>query len=264
MKKHIPSLLTLANLLIGCMGIYFVFNDRIYPERLQAEDELSTRVAVLFGFSSRLYLASFCILLAALFDFLDGMVARLLKVNSEQGVQLDSLADVVSFGVLPGMIAFQLLTISHYSRPDALYVPVAYSIPALLLPAAAAWRLSRFNVSSLAHYFTGLPTPACAIFFAALPGILFLNSAGLAPLIIHPWFLYGAIALFSVLMISQVRMISLKVDRLSWKGNEWKIAVVAGALLPVVFFQYAGAAAAVLIYIVLSLLQSKLQIVKPT
>ncbi|MCS5664109.1 MAG: CDP-diacylglycerol--serine O-phosphatidyltransferase, partial [Flavobacteriales bacterium] len=132
MLKHIPNLLTISNLICGCIALYFTFHNN-------------------------LVLAAYIIGLAAVFDFMDGAVARLLNMSSPMGKELDSLADMVSFGVVPGSVVFHLLEASTLS---------AYSFVALTIPAFSAYRLAKFNVDERQNEnFIGLPTPAnCLIF----------------------------------------------------------------------------------------------------
>src|SRR5215471_19931525 len=115
--QFIPNLFTLGNALLGCLGIIFVFNQQITPVQINALDVAGKNVSIIFGFNSRIYLASFMIYGAAILDFLDGFVARALNATSSLGVQLDSLADAITFGVLPGCIYYQLLAASFYSQP---------------------------------------------------------------------------------------------------------------------------------------------------
>src|SRR4249919_2073033 len=102
--KFIPNLFTLGNLFLGCLGIVFCFNDHIFPVQANELDPSGKNIAVIFGFNSRLYLSSFMIFGAAVLDFFDGFMARWLKASSPIGGQLDSLADGVTFGVLPACI----------------------------------------------------------------------------------------------------------------------------------------------------------------
>jgi CDP-diacylglycerol--serine O-phosphatidyltransferase len=119
--------------------------------------------------------------IAAGIDFADGFIARLLKAESETGKQLDSLADVVTFGVLPGIMVYQLLERAYFLESGALYTSKLFMLPALLLPLAAAYRLARFNISNTSKvYFTGLATPAMGVFVATLCcGPVFLLSDGI-------------------------------------------------------------------------------------
>src|SRR3984957_10162755 len=142
--KSIPILFTLLNLFFGCLAVILILQNGITvlynPDGSQY-----------IGMPEKTELASFFIGLAALVDFLDGLVARLFKATSPMGKELDSLADVVSFGVAPGMILYQLLRLSFAGQEDGLDVSVGWLLPALLIPCAAAYRLARFNMNNAPH-----------------------------------------------------------------------------------------------------------------
>ena len=140
--KHIPNLFTLLNLFFGCIAIIYVLQNGI----IIVSDEEGTQ---LLEIPEKIWLASLFIGLAAVVDFLDGFVARLFNATSPLGKQLDSLADVVSFGVAPGMIVYQFLRLSYAAQPDGIEVPIIYLMPALLIPCAAAYRLGKFNLDDL-------------------------------------------------------------------------------------------------------------------
>ncbi len=258
--RHIPNMFTLGNLFLGCLGIVFVFNDRILPVALNELDPSGKNLGVIFGFNSRLYLASFMIFAAAVLDFFDGFFARLLHAHSPIGGQLDSLADGVTFGVLPALIYFQLLAGAWHLEPEALYVPMSYQLPAFSIALCAVYRLAKFNVDERQHTgFIGLATPASAIFAAALPLIIFTNAYQLAPLLLNKWILYSIIVLFSWLMVAEIPMFALKTKSLTWKGNEVQWVFVAVSLLLIVFLKYAGIAAVILLYILICLVQFALR-----
>lgn len=203
--KQIPNLFTLLNLVFGCIAIICI---------------LQTGQTILYiepgGFSSvalpeKIALASIFIFAAALVDFFDGFLARLLKANSEMGKQLDSLADVVSFGVAPGLILYQLLRISFAKETDGLDVSIASLAPAFLVPCAAAWRLAKFNIDTTQQYsFKGLPTPAAGITIASFPLIIHYQQFGLHEMLVNKWVLYAIIFLISYLMVSRLPLASLK------------------------------------------------------
>ena len=252
--KFIPNLFTLGNLFLGLLGIVFCFSDHIFPAEVSAVDPSGKNLAVIFGFNSRLYLASFMIYGAALLDFADGFVARALKAQSALGAQLDSLADVVTFGVLPACIYFQLLSAAHHLEPQALYVPVINMVPAFLIALASAYRLAKFNIDERQHdSFIGLATPAMGILTASLPLIVFTNAFGLGEFILNRWLLYAFVIGLSWLMISEVPMFSLKVKSFSWKGNQGTLAFIAVCLVLVVWLKYTGIAASILLYILICL-----------
>lgn len=261
--KLIPNLFTLGNLFLGCLGIIFVFNDHIFPVELKELDPSGKNLGVIFGFNNRLYLASFMIFGAAVLDFFDGFFARLLKAHSPIGGQLDSLADGVTFGVLPACIYYQLLAGAWHLEPGALYVPLLYLMPAFLVALCSVYRLAKFNVDERQHTgFIGLATPASALFAAALPLIIFTNAYHLAPLILNKWVLYSCIAGFSWLMVAEIPMFSLKTKSFGWKGNELQIIFLAVSVLLILLLKYTGIAAVILLYILICLMRHFSNLVK--
>lgn len=225
-KKHIPNAITCSNLLAGCLGIVYVFE-------------------------GSLTLAAYCIFIGAILDFLDGMFARLLKVSSNIGKDLDSLADVVSFGVLPALIIFQLL------KQVSLDTTIPYF--ALGLAVFSALRLAKFNNDPRqSENFIGVPTPANAIIVATFP--LLLNSTSslkLQDIIYNEYFLIGYIILMSYLLVSEIYLFSLKFKTFSIKGNEYQWALLVGTLSLGLLFHFGSALFILLLYIVLSFIKFK-------
>ena len=231
MKKHIPNFLTLLNLLSGCMAI----------------------VAISGG---ELVQASWWIILAAIFDLLDGLMARLLDATSEIGKQLDSLADVVSFGVAPGFILYSLIgntSIASFNNSDA-YTVWAYA--GFLIPAFAALRLAKFNIDDEQKYdFKGLPTPVTALFVLSIPIALncemivipWLNS-----FYSNPWALIGISLALSALMISPLKLFSLKFRSIQWKHNRARVIIIVTGLALFFSFRFASVPFIIILYILLS------------
>lgn len=179
--RNLPNFITLCNLLCGTLAIWW--GD---PER-----------------------GMFLILLAAVFDFFDGLAARALKVSSPLGKELDSLADVVSFGLAPAILLKPLLD-------DSLLSWMAFG-----LPAAAAWRLARFNIDTEQSVtFKGLPAPGNGLLWV---GIVALLLDGQWPAAIHPGWIC---ALSSILMVSTVKLLSFKFKHLYWRGNESRYTII--------------------------------------
>jgi len=252
--KHIPNLFTLGNLLFGCLGIIFCFSDNIFPVELRELNESGTSLSVIFGFNNRLYLASFMIFGATIFDFLDGFVARMLHVQSPIGKELDSLADMVTFGVLPGCVFYQLLSGAYHLTPGALNVPMINLLPAFLIALCSALRLAKFNIDERQHVgFIGLATPATALFAASLPMIIFTGAYNLGSVILNQWVLYALIIFFSWLMVSNIKMFSLKTKSFQWKGNELRILFLIASIVLIALLQYTGIAAAILLYIIINI-----------
>ena len=234
MKKHIPNTLTCLNLVCGTLSA----------------------MAALKG---NLEMAAIWILIAALFDFLDGFAARLLKVASPIGKELDSLSDVVSFGVAPAMIIYTWLTRCLYEMAPAIsgsgFMKLMPYI-ALLVPAMSAVRLARFNIDERqATTFIGLPTPANALFLGFIPlaadKLSFLNNF---------WMVWIFILVFSLLLVSPISMMSLKFKDLKFKGiniARYVLIIIGVILIP--FFRWGAFPLIILAYILISLFYHTLQ-----
>jgi CDP-diacylglycerol--serine O-phosphatidyltransferase len=190
--------------------------------------------------------AAFLIWGALIFDFLDGFSARLLKVQSPVGKELDSLADVVTFGVLPAFILFGLLREST--------LPAYFSYAAFLVAVFSALRLAKFNVDDRQQVdFIGLPTPANALFISSL---VFLYDTSLHWLA-GPYALLGIAIVFSYLLVSPIRMFSLKIVPGGLSGNSLKIIFLILSILLLIFFRQAGIPLIIIVYILLSLLTQR-------
>jgi len=181
---------------------------------------------------------------AALADFADGLFARLLDVYSELGKQLDSLADLISFGMVPGAIFFFLL-----QQQD---LPLLACLPAFLLTAFSALRLGKFNLDERQQKdFIGLPTPACTLFTLGLLGNYLTGTTQIAP----AWLLYLLLPLLCYLLIAELPMFSLKFNALRWSGNEIKIIFAIAALLLLLYLKLAGLIWVIPLYVLISLLR---------
>ncbi|HIW98083.1 MAG TPA: CDP-alcohol phosphatidyltransferase family protein [Candidatus Tidjanibacter gallistercoris] len=220
----LPNLITLANLLCGTLGIVSMVS-------LQSAEALRTAFVLTMA--------------AAVFDFLDGFAARLTGQYSAVGAQLDSLADMVSFAVLPTLVAMKVyyLTGGHG----------AWSAVLLLIALCGALRLARFNVSDdRGTEFRGLPVPACALLVGAAgwfaSGRIGLPAAGWVQ-----WFVLAAGAALALLMVSSVRMFSLKFAGFGWRGNEVRYVFLAVSLVIVAVAGVPGVGLAVVLYILYSL-----------
>ena len=241
--KHLPNLLTLANLVSGCIAIAFILNSQPFVSSFNGGEYW------VFG-TEQAYIGALFIALAALFDTLDGFAARALKVFSPIGKDLDSLADVVSFGVAPSMILFKMLWASYMAEPYALDVDMTAMIPAFIFVAAGAVRLARYNVShaSQQNFFRGMPIPAAGLFIACLPLINWYNPMGIGTALQSKWAIYAIIALFSWLMMSGIRFIKFIPSRFSMATIWPQLVMVAMgvggwfvlhvAIIPVIFVLY--------------------------
>lgn len=216
--KHLPNFITLLNLLTGSVGI-------------------------VLALQGNLVMAAFCVFIAAVFDFLDGFAARLLKANSSIGKELDSLADVISFGLLPGIIAYSLLL---QNTEIALWPWLG-----LLIAAFSALRLAKFNVDTRqSDQFIGLPTPANAILFASFPLIL-ESEAWL--FLQNPWVLSILIVVFSLLLVAEIPLMALKFKNFGWKENKLKYIFILISLVLLFVLAWMAIPIIITLYIFFSL-----------
>lgn len=233
MKKHIPNLITCSNLISGCLSI-------------------------LFATRGMLEVASMMILLSAVFDFFDGFAARMLKVQSVIGVDLDSLADVVSFGVAPTTILFVFLNqLIDNTLPPAAQESLMRILPycVFVIPACSALRLAKFNHDERQHTeFRGLATPANALFI----GYLHFSAKSLAVLN-HFWVVFLLSLAFAVLLLSDIPMFSLKFKNLKFKENLVRYIFLALAVVLFVIFRFGAFPIIILAYILISLVRIPLK-----
>ena len=246
--KFIPNLLTLSNLFLGCIAIVFILQT---GETLVMQNDQGTWLAQM---PEKIWWGSACIGLAAVIDFFDGFVARWLKAESPLGKQLDSLADVVSFGVAPGMILYQLLRLSFIQEETALDTSMTTLLPAFLFPCAGAYRLGRYNIETTSGTgFTGVPIPAAGLVVASLPLIVVYNYFGSTSLLLNKWVLYIIILLLSWLMVSRLPMLALKFNSPSVKNNLPAIILIAIGLLAALLLKWLAVPVIFVVYILVSL-----------
>lgn len=246
--KQIPNLFTLLNLVFGCLAIIVILQSGI--------GLVTTADGVqMMNMPEQIFLASLFIGLAAVIDFFDGFVARLMKTTSAMGKQLDSLADVVSFGVAPALIIYQFLRLSVAGGENGLDASFAWLLPALLLPCAAAWRLARFNLDETQTYhFKGVPVPAVGLLVASFPLIFWHSSAEtVTGIFLNKWIWYAVVLLLSWLMVSNIPVMSLKFKDYSFKNNASKWILVLLAIVLVVLFKWTAVPLIFIAYILLSL-----------
>ena len=218
-KKHIPNTITCLNLISGCIATYWAFQG-------------DYRMALLF------------IVIGAVFDFFDGMVARLLHVSSPIGKELDSLADDITFGFAPSAIIFSYL--SQFSILNSQLMPFM----AFILAAFSALRLAKFNLDERqALGFIGLPTPANALFWGALIGGLHGNQIYFEGM---EWCIIAGVLISSYLLISEIPMFALKFKTWGWKGNEIKYIFLLTCIPMLLFLGIFGLAAVIAWYVILS------------
>lgn len=246
--KQIPNLFTLLNLVFGCLAIIYTLQNGITVTA-------DSNGVQLIDMPEKIWMASLFIGLAAVVDFLDGFVARLFKATSEMGKQLDSLADMISFGAAPGFIIYQFLRLSFSQEDGGVDTSIIFLLPALLIPCAAAWRLARFNLDTEQSLsFKGMPVPAAGIFIASFPLIYWnVNEAWAIQLLINKWFLYAIIVLVSYLMVSKLPLMALKFKDFSVKNNLPKYILVVAAIIAFLLLKWLSIPLIIILYVVLSL-----------
>ncbi len=250
--KQIPNLFTLLNLIFGCCAIVFCLENGLTV----SIDETGSSFIEL---PQAITMASLFIGLAAVVDFLDGFVARLFNATSEMGKQLDSLADVVSFGVAPSMIVYYFIKLSIAGTENGLEQPWWWALPAFVLAGAAAWRLAKFNLDTTQSFgFKGVPTPAAGLLVASLPLIYWGNANETVIQLFHnKWFWYALVALLSGLMVSNLPLMALKFKSLAVKENLPKIMLVLIAVIAGIFLKWLAVPVVFACYIAVSLLFKK-------
>jgi CDP-diacylglycerol---serine O-phosphatidyltransferase len=255
----VPNLFSLANLLCGC-------------------------IATLNIIEGNLYTAAFLIGIASVCDFLDGFAARGLKQGSPMGKELDSLADMVTFGVVPGMMMFQLIRIGvNLESPHHLGIASYFPYVGFIIPLFSGLRLAKFNVDTRqSESFIGLPTLANAIFISGLPFLINYDQVLFRPvllfpfnrdflpstfgpmrasieLLFSPWVMITVTILFSILLLSPIPMFSFKVKNVKWKGNEIRYVFLILCLILVLIFQLKAISCVIVLYILLSIFHAVLK-----
>lgn len=228
-RKHFPNAITCANLFSGCIGI-------------------------VLAFKGELIAASYAIFLSAIFDFFDGLASRVLKSFSTIGKDLDSLADMVSFGVLPAVIMYQLFLQGYQINGLSTWL----NFLAFLIPVFSALRLAKFNVDTRqAENFIGLPTPANAILIASLPIIIGHHNQFYTPILSSPYVLLGLTVVMCSLLVIEMPMMSLKFKNSDFNENIYRYLLLLFSAILILFFKFAAVPVIILIYITLSIIQFK-------
>lgn len=243
--KHLPNLLTLANLFCGCIAIAFILNSQPFLSEEQHWVVCTTPQA---------YWGSIFIGIAGIFDILDGWTARALKIYSPIGKDLDSLADVVTFGVAPSMIVYQMLWGAWMNEPNALDVSMVAIAPAFLIACFAALRLARFNISADEQRtsFKGVPVPAIGILVASLPLINWYDPYHVAKHLEGKWTIYLMIALLCWLMVSGIRFIKLIPSKWSMSYAWPQLLLVLVTIVAAIFLKALAIPIAFVLYLLLS------------
>ena len=226
LKAQLPNFITLLNLLSGVLGILWVLEGQ-----------------PLYG--------AYFVILAAIFDFFDGFTARLLKVQSDMGKELDSLADVISFGVLPGILLYSLTK----SQTEATFLPYC----TLIIPMLSAYRLAKFNLDTRqSDRFIGLPTPANALLLTTVPHLA-ARWPELSPWLSSPIALVIIAWLTSLLLVAELPLIALKFKNNSFTDNSYRYALLVIGAVCLIWLQLAGIPLVILAYLLLSGMENMLR-----
>lgn len=273
-KQHIPNIVTSLNLLCGFLGILAISYSYNSHKGLPNND-----------------LPIYLMFAAAFFDFVDGFVARALKVDSPLGKQLDSLADVVTFGVLPGLLMVVAIgeSLACYQQSyfftfletirnggcisdifignnPATRVPgeikrdfliaIPFLIPALLVPILSAFRLAKFNIDTRqSHSFIGLPTPANGLFLATVYYVIQHKSYGVANCL-HPALLAGVVLVFALLLVAPLPLFAMKFKKFAWAGNQVRFIFLAISVVLLAIFQLSAFPIIIILYIITSIINN--------
>ncbi|SHG06494.1 CDP-diacylglycerol---serine O-phosphatidyltransferase [Flavobacterium segetis] len=231
-KKHIPNLITLLNLFSGCIALMFAFNQQF-------------EMAFLF------------VSLGIFLDFFDGFFARLWKVASPLGLQLDSLADMVTSGVVPGLVMFQMMI--SYSSPIVAGYLQWFPYLGFIITLGSCYRLANFNIDTRqTDSFIGLPTPANTLFILSLPLVLkFTDSLFLIEFLTNPFVLLAITILSAYILNAEIPLFSLKIKKFGFKENTLQISFLIISLLLLIFFKYLGISLLILFYVLLSIVNNK-------
>ncbi len=248
MKTHIPNALTLLNLFCGCIAVLAAVNNA--------------------------FVAAACFVFSGIFfDFFDGFAARKLNVQSDLGLQLDSLADMVTSGLVPGIIMFKLLSLSvtdatgitWETQANILGQQSGYSITntavpllGLLITLASAYRLAKFNIDTDQQtFFKGLPTPANALLILALPLILeYQNNDAINAVILNTWFLVLLTGFSCWILNAKVKLFALKFKDFSFKANATRYIFIILCLVLLVILHFAAIPLIIIIYILMSVIDT--------
>ena len=232
-QRHVPNAITCANLFSGCVGIVLSLSDS--PQGLHQ--------------------GAYCIFLAAIFDFFDGFASRVLKATTGIGKDLDSLADMVSFGVLPSVILYKF-----FQQSDQIpHVSAYLNYIAFLIPVFSALRLAKFNVDTRqAEKFIGLPTPANAILIASFPLIHEHHDSFYSNYITNPIILSIFTVVMCVLLVAELPLLSLKFKNTDVHENIYRYLLLLFSAILILFFKFAAVPVVIFLYIVLSIIQFKI------
>lgn len=232
LKKHIPNIITLLNLFCGC-------------------------IATVFALKANFELAFYFVCLGIFLDFFDGFFARLFKVSSPLGLQLDSLADMVTSGVVPGVVMYQMLLRSSLF-PTMGWDVVWFPFLGFIVTLGSCYRLANFNIDTRqTDSFIGLPTPANALFMLSLPLVLrYSDSIFILEIFTNPWILLGIVLLSAYILNAEIPLFSLKIKKFTFKDNLLQMGFLILSLTLLFFFQYLGIPLVIISYILLSVMNN--------
>lgn len=242
LKKQIPNIITLLNLFCGC-------------------------IATIFAVQGALELAALFVALGIGFDFFDGFAARILNVQSELGLQLDSLADMVTSGLVPGIVMFQMLAKTSGTSVSTVFnswdfnqnsaqVFIPYlSLIGLLITLASAYRLAKFNIDTRqTTSFIGLPTPANALLILSLPLILqFQTEAWISDIILNQWFLIGLTLVSCYLLNAEIPLFALKFKTWGLAENKMRYIFLLLTILLLIILKFLAIPCVILLYVIMSM-----------
>ncbi|TCN56415.1 phosphatidylserine synthase [Flavobacterium circumlabens] len=229
-KKHIPNLITLINLFCGCIAVVYV--------------------------SEANYLMAFyMVCLGIFFDFFDGFFARLFKVSSPLGLQLDSLADMVTSGVVPGYVMFSLFSNSGHELGTNAFIPFLGFIVTL----GSCYRLANFNIDTRqTDSFIGLPTPANALFILSLPLVIeFSDSLMVLEILTNQWVLLLITLVSAYILNAEIPLFSLKIKKFNFKDNALQMSFLLISLILLVWLHYIAVPVIIAFYVLLSIVNNK-------
>lgn len=238
-KANIPNFITLLNLLSGCIALIFATHDQFE-------------------------LAFFFVCLGIFFDFFDGFFARIFKVQSPLGVQLDSLADMVTSGLVPGFVMFRLIFIHHNesvsSVDDYFSVNCILPLAGFLITLGSCYRLAKFNIDTRqTDSFIGLPTPANALFILSLPLIITSTEVLLLKEALTNTYVLIALSVLSVYMLNaEIPLFSLKMKNLSWQNSKFQIIFLILAVILLIILKIVALPLVILLYVLMSVIQNKM------
>ncbi len=231
-KKHIPNIITLLNLFCGC-------------------------IALVFAFHRNFEMAFYFVCLGIFLDFFDGFFARLFKVSSPLGLQLDSLADMVTSGVVPGLVMYEMMINTSTAMSDS-YLQI-FPYLGFIITLGSCYRLANFNIDTRqTDSFIGLPTPANALFILSLPLVLkYSDSLFLLEILTNQGVLLVVTLLSAYILNAEIPLFSLKIKKFSFKDNALQIVFLILSLLLLVFFQYLGIPLLIIFYVLLCVVNNK-------